>query len=309
MKLRRIKKGDTVGIVCPAGGIDRTSDRFILLEERLTNLGLKIKYGNTVGKRYGYLGGTDKDRIQDINSMFADKSVSIIIAMLGGYGCSRIVDKLDYNIIKKNPKLFMGFSDITVLLNSIYQRTKIPTIHGPVGMYLGKKEFDEFSLADFEELIFKNQKNRILKNPNNDAKTLVGGRVQGKLVGGNLCLISTLIGTDYEIDFTDKIVFIEEVDEKPYSIDRYFSSLRLSKSLEKAKGFVFGYFTNCSEENNSFNYRELISQYFAELKVPVIYDFASGHDFPFVNLPIGIEVELDADKKTMKILEEIYEAD
>ncbi|HHX00146.1 MAG TPA: LD-carboxypeptidase, partial [Acholeplasmataceae bacterium] len=185
MKVKKIKKGSAVGIITPAAAIDKNSSRFKLLEERLNNLGLKVKYGKAVGKRYGYLGGTDEDRIEDLEAMFLDSEVSVIIAMLGGYGSSRIVDKVNYEIIKNNPKLLIGFSDITVFINAIYQKTNLPTIHGPVGIYLGKAEFDSISQADFEALLFTSQQGRILKNPKDNAKTLVSGKAKGKLVGGN----------------------------------------------------------------------------------------------------------------------------
>lgn len=305
---KRLKAGDTVGIITPAGAINLGDRRIPILESRLKDLGLKVKYGKSVGTLYGYLGGTDEARRNDIMDMFLDKEVKVILAMLGGYGTSRIVDKLDYEVIKNNPKLLMGFSDITVLLNSIYKLTGIPTAHGPVGIYLGRENYDEFSLADFNQFLLENQKGRILKNPKDDAKTLIAGEASGVLVGGNLSLINNLIGTPYEIDFTEKIVFIEEVNEKPYAVDRFFSALRLSGALKKAKGFVLGYFTNCGEKDGAtWEATDLIKQYFQDLNVPIIYNFASGHDLPFITLPIGVKVKLDATGKTLTILEEIYE--
>ena len=310
MKLIKPKINDTVGIICPAGAINRDDIRIVLLEERLTSLGFKIKYGNTIGKKCSYLGGSDEERAADLMAMFMDEEVRIVIAMLGGYGCSRIVDKLDYNLIRENSKLLIGFSDITVLLNSINKITAVPTIHGPVGIYLSKPEYDDASLRDFTDGLFLNQKGRILKNPNDDAITLNPGEATGKLVGGNLSLINNLIGTPYEIDFSEKIVFIEEANEKPYAIDRYLAALRLSGNLDKAKGFVLGYFTNCSStDDNSWNVLDIIIQYFSNINKPVIYNFASGHGLPFISLPIGLEVLLDATNKTITILEEMYETD
>ena len=310
MLFKKPRVGSTIGVITPAASISRDDKKFDLFETRMKNLGFKVKYGKSVGEKLAYLGGSDIDRLADLMDMFLDKDVDIILAMLGGYGCSRIVDKIDYEIIKQNPKPLIGFSDITVLLNSINKFTSMPTIHGPVGIYLGKESFDEFSLDDFSKILFENQLGRVLVNPKCDAITLNGGVARGKLVGGNLSLINNLIGTPYEIDFSDKIVFIEEVDESPYQIDRFLSALKLSGSLEKARGFIFGYFTNCDpKEENSWDYVELIKQYFSKLNVPVIYDFASGHDLPFISLPIGLEVELDATNKKITILEEMYEAD
>lgn len=305
MRVRRINKGDTVGIICPARFIDLKHPSFKLLEERLTSFGLKVKYGKTVGTKYGYLADTDFLRVKDLEEMFLDQDVSLIIAMLGGYGCSRIVDKINYEVIKNNPKLLIGFSDITVLLNSIFQKTLIPTVHGPVEIYLGRQTFDEISLDDFNRLLFSMQIGRVLSCDN--AKTLIKGIAKGKLVGGNLSLITTLVGTPYEIDFSDKIVFIEDVDEGVYRIDRYLSQLRLNGSIKKAKGFVFGYFTNIKQEDNAFSLEDIINEYFKDLNVPIITNFCSGHDLPFISLPIGLEIELNADKKTITILEELYE--
>ena len=143
----------------------------------------------------------------------------------------------------------------------------------------------------------------------NNIKTLVGGVVTGKIVGGNLSLISDLHGTPYEIDFDSKIILIEEVEEEPYNIDRMFAQLRLSKNIYKAKGFIFGYFTDCKDPLNEQSYEALIKEYFGSLNVPIIYDFPTGHEFPLLNVPIGLEVKLDADNKTITIMEELYEKD
>ena len=126
------------------------------------------------------------------------------------------------------------------------------------------------------------------------------------MVGGNLCLISDLYGTDYEVDFENKIVLIEEVEEPPYNIDRMFAQLRLGKNIYKAKGFVFGHFTDCIDSENDNTYENLIKEYFGNLDVPVIYNFPTGHEFPFINVPIGLKVRLDANKKQIEILEEMY---
>jgi len=312
MKFKKLKKGDTIGLICPASSISKDSPRIPVMEKYLASLGFNIKYGASFTSSYGYLAGSDELRAKDVENMFVDDEVNAIICMLGGYGSSRMVDLIDFEKIKSHPKLFMGFSDVTVLLNAINQRANIPTVHGVVGIYLGNPKMDIFSFKDFESLIFKKQIGRVLKNPDDLCETMNGGIVQGEIVGGNLSLIATLVGTEYDIDFTDKIVFIEEVEEAPYKIDRYLSTLRLSGKLEKAKGFIFGYFTNCiSNKSNdiAWSYIDVIKQYVQKLNKPTVYDFASGHSFPFINIPIGLKVEFDANKKTIKILEDFYETD
>jgi muramoyltetrapeptide carboxypeptidase len=309
MLVKKLVPGDTIGLICPSFKGDMNSTRITNLESSLEKLGFKVKYGKSCYDSYGYLAGTDEARIKDLEDMFLDNEVKAIMCLKGGYGASRIVDKINYEIIKNNPKLFMGFSDITVLLNTIYQKTNLPCIHGLVGIFLGHPRIDEASLDDFRNLMTEYSENRILQNPERNAITLHGGVCQGKLVGGNLSLIVNLIGTPYDIDFKDRIVFIEEVDEEPYRIDRMFAQLRLSKKLDDAKGIILGHFTDCvsKEKPDTQTYNDLINEYFRGLDKPILSNFASGHDFPFINLPIGLRVELDANKQQIKILEEIYE--
>ncbi|HOH18697.1 MAG TPA: LD-carboxypeptidase, partial [Bacilli bacterium] len=255
----------------------------------------------------GYLAGSDELRTSDLHEMFLDEEVKAILCLKGGYGCSRLVDKLDYELIKQHPKLLIGFSDITVLINAIYQQTGLPMMHGAVGIYLGSPSFDASSLDDFAHMLFSPQLGRVLKNPHDDAITLNPGLSSGVLVGGNLSLIAALQGTAWDIPFKNKIVLIEDVDEAPYRLDRFFASLRLSGKLREAVGFVFGYFTGCEPKDPSvWDVNELIDQYFKPLGVPVVKNFASGHNYPFLNLPIGLQVELNADTKTITILEELY---
>lgn len=306
MKPKKLKKGDTIGIICPAFSISSKSKRIPILEEYLTELGLNIRYGKSFGASYGYLAGDDRLRVKDLEEMFLDSEINGIICMLGGYGTTRIVDKIDYRKIAAYPKLFVGFSDITVLLNAIYHYAGVPTVHGALGVYLGNPDFDDYSRRDFKTMIFHNQKGRVLKNPKDTAETLVSGMARGVLVGGNLSLIVALVGTPYDIDFTDKIVFIEDVDEKPYRIDRYLSTLRLSGKLDQARAFVFGTFSNCDDVESVWKCRDIIGEYMAACGKPAIFNFNSGHSFPFINIPIGLEVEFDADARELILGEELY---
>lgn len=310
--MKKLSQGATIGIINPA--FKNPTDayqKYDYMVKYLEGLGYKIKFGKTFEAVEGYLAGSDELRAKDLEEMFLDKEVEAIICMRGGYGCSRMVDKIDFNIIKNNPKMLCGFSDVTVLLNNIYRHTGLPSLHGLVGIYLGHQKCNDFTNQNFWDAFNKPQLGRVLKNPDDmSAETLVGGSAEGVMVGGNLSLLATLCGTDYEVDFTDKIVFIEEVTEQPYQIDRYLSSLRLRGMLEKAKGFVFGYFTDCvadESKKGAQTVESLIKEYFVSLGKPIITNFACGHDFPFVTLPIGVKVKMDADLKTIEILEEVYE--
>lgn len=303
LKVNKLKQGDTIGFLI-ASSCNRT-DRFKKIEEEINKLGYKVKYGKTVFLKDGYLAGSDQDRLDDIHEMFLDPQINAIICFKGGFGASRIVDKIDYEIIKNNPKLFMGFSDVTVLLNNFYKHASLPTVHGVVGIYIGRSDFCETSKKDFFELLTENTKGRVLYG-NEKTKTLVDGVVEGEITGGNLSLISDLFGTDYGIDFENKIVLIEEVDEPVYNIDRMFAQLRLGKNINKAKGFIFGHFTDCVDSENENTYENLIKEYFGNLNVPIIYDFPTGHAFPFINVPIGLKVKFDSKNKSIEILEELY---
>ena len=309
-KIKPLRKGDTIGIISPAFCSSKEPSEYQYMVDYLENKGYKVKFGKSYFERNGYLAGSDEVRANDINEMFGDQEVKAIIAMRGGYGCSRIVDKLDYEVIRNNPKIISGYSDITVLLNAIYKKCDFPTWHGLISCYLGDEGKDKRSIDDFRLALTTKQKGRILKNPDNDAVTMASGVTEGVLVGGNLSLLATLSGSPYEVDFTDKIVFIEDVGEEPYRIDRYLSCLRLRGLLDKAKGFIFGYFTSCDPSNNrndSQSVLDVIKDYFIKLNKPILYNFSCGHQDPFISLPIGAKVRLDADNKTIEIMEEIYE--
>ena len=311
--IEKLKKGDTIGIINPAfKNPDNVFERYSKMIEGFEEKGFTLKFGKTFTATEGYLAGSDELRAEDVNEMFKDPEVKAIVCMRGGYGCSRMVDKVDFEVIKNNPKLLCGFSDITVLTNAIYKKTNIPALHGLVGIYVGSNSCDEFSINDFWTVLTENQKGRVLQNPNKDAKVMVPGKCTGEIIGGNLSLIATMVGSEYELDFTDKIVFIEEVSEEPYQIDRYLSSIKLRGMLEKAKGFVLGYFTGCNQSEGrkgTQTVMDVLEHYLKDLGKPVLYDFACGHDFPFVNLPIGIKATLDTDTKTITLEEDLYEAD
>lgn len=309
--LKRLSKGDTIGIINPSfKNPNEDKDAYKYVIDAIKKRGYNVLLGKSFYAKEGYLAGSDELRAEDLNDMFRNKDVKLILCMRGGYGATRMVDLVDYALIKENPKIVCGFSDVTVLINAINKKTDIVQIHGLVGFYIGSKSCDEFSTNDFWKILEEKQKGRILKNPNDNCTALVKGKAKGKLVGGNLSLIATLVGSEYEVDFTDKIVFIEEVSEEPYQIDRYLSSIRLRGCLEKAKGFVFGHFSEClpsESRKNTQTVEDVIKDYILKLNKPTIINFASGHDFPFINLPIGALVTLDADNLQIIIEEEIYE--
>ncbi len=302
---KRVQKGSTVGIICPATRVRDYND-VLKFMEMIERRGLKVKLGQSVIVHDTYLAGKDEIRAKDINDMFMDDEVDAILCYKGGFGCTRIIDKIDYKLISEHPKLFIGFSDVTALLNNINQKANVPTIHGLTGNCVVEKKCDRKSRRNYFDNIFGiNEK--VLKNRDDSCRIIHSGLVEAELVGGNLTLITTLLGTSYEIDMKGKILFIEDVHEEVYKIDRYLSSLRLAGKLNEVAGIICGYFTDAdgdSMREKSISY--LLREYFKDLNCPIIYNFQCGHDYPYITLPIGLKVRLDADNKEITILEEMF---
>ena len=300
-KCRKIVPGSVLGLICPSGHPSTQEEvyKFLnLLEEH----GYRYKIGKSVFAVEGYLAGSDKLRAEDVMSMFKDDEVDAILCYKGGYGAQRMLPYLDFNEIKKHPKLLVGFSDVTVLLNTLYQFAEMPSLHGE--MVVCMQKYEEFTFNHFFETL-SNGINKPLVNPTLPLDVINEGIAEGVLVGGNLSLIYALMGTPYEVDFKDKILFIEEVHEAPYAVDRMLSSLLLSGKLNQVKGIICGYFTGC-ESNANQTVDELLMHYFKPLGVPVVSNFQSGHDKPFINIPVGLKVKLNTCEKSVTVLESLF---
>ncbi|CAM4364619.1 S66 peptidase family protein [Zobellia nedashkovskayae] len=310
VKPKRLKKGDTIGLIAPGYAIQPS-----ILEEAkktLKSMGFKPYHTDRIIGNYGYLSNTDEERAKDVNEMFADPKIDGILCARGGYGCTRIMHMIDYECIKENPKTFIGFSDITALLNGIHQETGLITFHGPVGSTLN----DPYSIKQLEKVIMfpteqlEIQNNKILKpefttNPEYERYTITKGIATGKVVGGSLTLINALIGTPHEIDFTDAIVCIEDVEEAPYRIDRMLTQLIEGKTFKKAAGILFGVCAGCNESTNpiSFTLKEVIIDRIRPLGIPAAYGMSFGHVENNFTFPIGISAKMDARKMSFQLLE------
>ena len=308
MKVRKIKQGATLGIICPSGR-QTDNERVKQYLDYLTILGYKYKIGKSLYASEGYLAGSDELRAKDINEFFSDDEVDAILCYKGGYGAGRMLPLIDFENMKKNPKLLVGFSDVTVLLNSIYQKANIPTLHGEMGIIYKTNflEEKEFSFNNLEQTLKGISPTNLLEGFDN-VEFRNHGKVIAPIVGGNLSLICGMQGTPYEVDVKDKILFIEEVHEAPYAIDRFLCQLKLAGKLNQIKALIFGYFTNCGEDTKSDTQTvmDVINEYTKELTCPIIINFPSGHNRPFVNIPIGINVEIDTDKKSVIVLEDMF---
>ncbi len=302
MKLvpKRLKQGDTIGIVAPASPPNQESltRSFAFLE----SLGLKWKLGNHVKDVSGYLAGTDKDRVTDLEEMFADPEIAGIICAGGGYGSARFADRLDYQLIQENPKVFWGFSDITYLHTAIANYTDLVTFHGPMlASCVGKETFHELSAKMFQQLFEPMELH--YSEAISPLETLTPGVASGELTGGNLSLLASGIGTKYEINTKGKLLLIEDVGEEPYRVDNLLNQLRLAGKFSDAAGIVIGDFANAKPTKDpSLSLNEILNHYTAGLGKPVVSGFKIGHCEPHFAIPLGIKARLDADQKTLTIL-------
>jgi muramoyltetrapeptide carboxypeptidase len=309
IKPKRLRKGDLVGLINPAGATFHP-DRAEIARETMAALGLRTRFGDHLLDRYGYLAGRDEDRAADINNFFLDPEVRAVLALRGGWGCNRLLPFLDFGLIRKNPKIVMGMSDITGLLLGIYAKTGIVTFHGPTG----GSSWNEFTtdqatrvLFDGEAITMKNMegtddrlvqvKNRVLR--------ITPGTARGRLVGGNLTVLTALMGSDYLPDFDGCILFLEDVREEVYRVDRMLTQLKLAGVLEGIAGFVFGRCTDCEPTNRygSLTLREVLNDHVAPLGIPAWYGSMIGHIADKFTVPVGVPAEINADTGTIKLLE------
>ena len=310
IKPRRLEAGMTIGVVAPAGPSEENErTRFAL--DIVRSLGFNVKEGQHLYRRTQYLAGTDAERASDLMAMFTDPDVDAIFCLRGGYGASRTLPLLDYNAIKNNPKALIGYSDITSLLNAIFLKTGLIGFHGPIA----SQSFTEYTLEEFQKVLFDgNAPTRIGAAPPFDAgpgrveeenriTVFRGGKARGRLIGGNLTLISHLVGTPFEPDFGDRILFLEDVHETPYRIDRMLTQLWLAGRLQEVAGIAFGKFTEAELQGNSFSVEEVIAQRCQDLGVPVIRGLMIGHIEDQATVPVGAMAELDGDAGTLTLLD------
>ncbi len=310
LKPPHLRIGDTVGLISPAGYVDRKDIEDI--KQVLASLGLKVKLGSHLLKRYGYLAGTDRERAFDVNMMFADSSVQAILPMKGGWGCNRILPFLDYALIRSNPKIIMGLSDITSLLLAIHTKSGLVTFHGPTA----QSTWNPFTTDYVKRILFKGEvftlKNLGEANNNLPTQTITPGKARGKLLGGNLSVLTAMLGSDYLPDWKQTILFVEEIGEEIYRVDRMLTQLKLAGVLGQISGFVFGQCTNCerlTQENSkkdgadSLTLAQVLKDHIQPLGIPAWSGAMIGHIKNKFIIPVGADVEIDASNGTIQLLE------
>jgi muramoyltetrapeptide carboxypeptidase len=285
----RLKPGDTIGIVAPAGPFDRQT--FLRGVRIIEDMGFNIFTPPGLFQKNRYLAGTDNHRVHFVNQLFADNSVDAIICARGGYGSMRILPMLDYDAIQNNPKAFIGFSDITILLSVLFSRCNLVTFHGPVVT----------SLADASEKTKSSLFSNITSDGNLEIKliggqTIIPGVATGEVCGGNLTMLCHLVGTPFTPDFENKILFLEDRGEAPYRIDRMLVHMVLAGCFKGLSGIMLGTFEECGPIEDVI---KIIVEIFEKYSIPILAGLDAGHGRHNLTIPLGIEATLDADRHSL----------
>ncbi len=311
IKPKRLKKGDTVGLITPGSYINQEG-----VDEAMRNmneLGLKIKLGKHIDKLRGFTAGTDEQRLEDLHAMFQDESISAIWCIRGGYGCTRLLPHIDYELVSANPKALIGYSDITALHYAFLQKASLVSFHAP----LASSAMTEYAQEQIKKVLFESQskweikpaKENLDKAKEDDLfkiQVLRPGEASGQLVGGNLSLLAAMVGTDYNFDASNKLLFLEDIGEQPYRIDRMLTQLRQSANLDKAKGIAIGVCSGCEAKptDRSLSLIETLKDRLLDLNIPVIYGLSFGHIEHQCTLPVGIQASLNTENQSITLLEE-----
>ena len=309
---RALRAGDTAGLITPATYVS-DPDRLAAAERTVRHFELKPRWGRNVRRKSGYLGGSVGERAGDLHDMFRDPDVKAVFCIRGGYGSSQLLDAIDYDLIRRNPKVFLGYSDITSLHLAIHQRAGLVTFHGPVVL----SEFTEYTQEAFRKVLFEprpagrltNPPERNTLRPRHPIRTIRPGKARGPLTGGNLSLIAATMGTPFEIDTHGRILFLEDVGEEPYSVDRMLTQLRLGGKLAAAAGIIFGECAACRPREfrpafeSTLVLGEVLDEILGRLSIPVVYGLAIGHTDDQLTLPLGVAASLDADEGSLTLEE------
>jgi len=296
----KLKAGDKVALIAPSGpSYNSAHVDFAVLY--LTRLGFDVVEGASCRAKYGYLAGSDQARAADLSRAFTDSTIRGIFCLRGGYGAARLLDLLDFDAIRANPKFFCGYSDITALHVSINQRAGLMTFHTPVVGEAGFADADDFTLKSMNKYIFDDDiAGHIINPPGHHLMFSTNARpVRGLLAGGNLSVLASLVGTPFAPDFTDKIVFIEEIGEMPYRIDRMLNQLRMAGAFKHCAAVIFGDFADCAADmpTKSLTIPEIIDN--LGLDVPILHNLRCGHCRPTLSLPLGAVATLNPDTNSL----------
>lgn len=311
LKPSPLQPGDQVGILSPAGAVFLQNELDIVVDA-VRGLGLVPKLAPHVLDRYGYLAGTDRDRASDMNQFFADPEIKALLPVTGGWGSSRTLPYLDYEVIRQNPKILIGFSDLTALLLGIHAQTGLVTFHGPNGLTSWRSD----QTASFRQVLFEGGMTSLtserppddsdrLMQVQNRIQVITPGRAQGRLIGGNLSVLSGIVGSPYVPNLDGAVLFLEDVGEDIYRLDRMITQLKLAGVFDNLAGFIFGQCTNCGPDADygSLTLEQVLRDHIQPLGIPAWQGAAIGHVEPVLTLPIGTQVEINTSNGSLRMLE------
>lgn len=305
IKPKGLQAGGKVAITAPASPTSyselRRSIRFF------SDNDIKVEVGKTITERdtkYRYLSASDNERADEFMSYVQREDIDAIVCARGGYGVMRILDKIDYSIINKNPKIIIGFSDITALITPIFEKSGLVTFHGPVA----SSSFNTYSSESLKNNLFSSRKDILPEIQSDSAIVVNSGKSKGNLKGGNLKMLTSTLGTPYEVNLNNSILFLEDISEPSYKIDRMLNQLILSGKLDNVKGIAFGIFKGLNRRKPfyptySFTIREVIEELLSPLNIPILIGLPFGHTAQNSTLPIGVQAEINTNKKSITLLE------
>lgn len=308
VKPKRLREKDLISLISPGSYVDDKG-----LEQAVNNLeemGFRVKLGKHIRMERGYIAGTDEQRLEDLHDGFSDPEVQAVWCVRGGYGCSRLLPLIDYRMISKNPKALIGYSDVTALLNAVYFKTGLVGFHGPVGA----SRLTDYSKLHLQTVLMEGPDTWKIIRPDTfkeqsgkafDFNTIQPGQAEGTLLGGNLSLLAAMAGTGYLPPFDQYLLFVEEVGEKPYRVDRMLTQLRQSNNLAGVTGIALGIFSDCEPDpdDRSLSLSQTLDDRLGDLSVPVAYGLPYGHIGDQCTLPVGIRASFDANEGSITLLE------
>ena len=305
LKAKPLRRGDTIGLVGISGALKEPEVRYPAMLEAIDALGYHIIEADSCRQKYGYLAGTDASRAEGLNRMFADDRVDAVICMRGGYGVARMLELVDYDVIRANPKILLGYSDITALHTAIHQRVGLVTFHGPMPATCWTK-FDDFTRNSMLRALSSTKPLGVLENPADRLPKCVSpGVCEGQLVGGCLSLIAAACGTPYALDVKGKVLLLEDIGEYVYRLDSMLNQLRLAGMFEDCAGVVLGGFTDCRNEypDYALTLDEVVRDIIVPSGKPILANMAIGHLDTKLTVPLGVRCRLDAGRGTLEITE------
>ncbi len=305
-----LKPNDVIGVIAP-GSAPSSPEKIDKGIRYLERLGYRVKLGKHAKNVHGYLAGRDAERLADLHAMFADHSVKAIFMARGGYGTPRLLPKIDYDLIRRNPKILVGYSDITALQLAIFKKVNLITFSGPMVAVEMFQKMDPSTEEFFWRLITSPLSLGKVMNPGGERLRRFGSQTKkspakGRLLGGNLSMIISLMGTPFQPDYANQILFLEEVGEEPYRVDRMLTQLKLAGILRAIKGLILGSFADCvpaDKSKPSLTVEDVQRELLEDLKIPILSNVAFGHIPQKLTMPIGLKARISARAGSLEFLE------